>query len=208
MKLRKAVFRFLIRLWCFLEGQSRRIAREVGRRRPSIADQVTYTYSSVPRCHAPFRCDGRGSLKLGKKCVLGWHSGRRLGNGDVVFQLRSEEATISIGDNTIINNNVSFVAKHLIEVGADCLIGSEVMIQDHDGHSVHPLRRRTSDGKPAKVHVGRNVWIGARAIILKGVTIGDDSVIGAASVVTKDVPAGVIVAGNPAQVIKQIDKDG
>ena len=58
-----------------------------------------------------------------------------------------------------------------------------------------------------QIHIGRNVWLGAGAIILPGVTIGDNSIVGAGSVVTKDVPANVIVVGNPAHVLRQITED-
>lgn len=88
-----------------------------------------------------------------------------------------------------------------IEIGEDSAIGAGCLICDSDMHEV-PL----GSGKPtamAPIKIGKSVFIGARCIILKGVTIGDRAVIGAGSVVTKDVPADCIAAGNPARVIKR-----
>jgi acetyltransferase-like isoleucine patch superfamily enzyme len=88
-----------------------------------------------------------------------------------------------------------------IEVGDHTMIGDMVTIYDTSCHEVSP-------GIPAvarRVRLGRNVWVGARAMILPGVTIGDHSVIGAGSIVTKDVPERAIAVGNPAKVIKTFD---
>jgi len=94
------------------------------------------------------------------------------------------------------------VANIGIEIGEDSMIGAGCLICDSDMHEV-PL----GSGKPtamAPIKIGRQVFIGARCIILKGVTIGDRAVIGAGSVVNKDVPAGMLAAGNPAVVIKHL----
>ncbi|MFK3690898.1 acyltransferase [Agrobacterium tumefaciens] len=84
-----------------------------------------------------------------------------------------------------------------IKIGEEVFIADQVIIRDWDGHRLM--------GRPAAapIIIGNHVWIGMRAIILKGVTIGDGAVVGAGAVVTKDVPAGTIVAGNPAVVVKQ-----
>jgi maltose O-acetyltransferase len=89
-------------------------------------------------------------------------------------------------------------------VGDDCILGSCVIV-DTDYHSVEVDRR----GPEAVVEshpvvIGRNVWVAGRASVLKGVTIGEDSVVGYGAVVTADVPAGVVVAGNPARVVRKL----
>ena len=93
-----------------------------------------------------------------------------------------------------------------ILIGNNVMIGSGVIITTTDSHPIHWEARRLNTEPPASapVIIGDDVFIGARAIILKGVTIGDGAVIGAGSVVTKSIPPRVIAAGNPARIIKEI----
>jgi acetyltransferase-like isoleucine patch superfamily enzyme len=112
-----------------------------------------------------------------------------------------EHGRLDIGDRAFINYDVDIAATGLVAIGADCLIGTHVSIIDNDFHGVTD-RHQTPAPKP--VIVGDNVWIGNRAIILPGVTIGDGAVVGAGSVVTRDVPARTVVAGNPARVVREL----
>lgn len=94
---------------------------------------------------------------------------------------------------------------------ADIFIGDHVMIAPNvilatGSHPICPELRERVYQYNLPVHIGNRVWIGAGAIVLPGVTIGDDSVIGAGSVVTKDIPAGVVAAGNPCRVIREINE--
>lgn len=89
-----------------------------------------------------------------------------------------------------------------IEFGDGCLIGHQVVIATLN-HDLSPNSRGSMT--PAKVTLGKNVWVGAHATILPGVTVGDNAVIAAGAVVTKDVPANTVVAGVPAKIIKTID---
>ncbi|MFK8110647.1 MAG: sugar O-acetyltransferase [Rubripirellula sp.] len=113
------------------------------------------------------------------------------------------------GTNIYLGEKVYFNFDCVILDVCEVRIGSYVFIAPgvHIYTATHPLEaelRRTQEfGKP--VTIGNDVWIGGKAIICPGVTIGDRSVIGAGSVVTKDVPTGVVVAGNPARVIRQVD---
>jgi acetyltransferase-like isoleucine patch superfamily enzyme len=123
----------------------------------------------------------------------------------------------TIGDYTLLNGALIMCEEEII-IGSYCLISWSVGIADSDFHPLDPIERKkdcmvlnpflAGDPRPPiktkPVRIGDNVWIGMNAIILKGVTIGDNSVIGAGAVVTKDVPANVVVAGNPAQIIKQL----
>lgn len=115
-----------------------------------------------------------------------------------------KNAEIIIGDNVGISATTISAFCH-IEIGDNTLIGGNVLITDSDWHPVDPvLRLNEGETKTAPVNIGRNVFIGTRSIILKGVSIGDNSVVGAGSVVTCDIPSNVIAAGNPCVVIKSL----
>ena len=112
---------------------------------------------------------------------------------------------IHIGDNFFANTNL------VILDGADVTIGNNVFIAPGVGiyTAVHPLdvaRRNQGLEYAYPITIGNNVWIGAQCVILPGVTIGDNSVIAAGSVVNRDIPSGVLAAGNPCKVIREIDQ--
>ncbi len=108
---------------------------------------------------------------------------------------------IKLGKNVFINSCCRFQDNGGIEIGDKTMIGPNVTIVTLN-HDINPETRVNAMPKPVKI--GMNVWIGADCTILPGVTIGENSVIGAGSVVTKDVPDNVVVAGNPAKLIKKI----
>jgi acetyltransferase-like isoleucine patch superfamily enzyme len=110
---------------------------------------------------------------------------------------------LEIGERTFINFGTSIVANERITVGARCQIGPFCMLMDNSYHRLEP-ERRDETPPSAPVAIGDNVWLGARTIVLPGVTIGDDAVIGAGSVVTRDVPARTFAAGAPARVVKHL----
>ncbi len=98
-----------------------------------------------------------------------------------------------------INEGVEITCASKITIGKDCAIARDVVIRDYDGHTIEQPNYKIAK----EIVIGEHVWIGNRAMILKGVTIGDGAIIAAGSIVTKDVPAGTIVAGIPAKVIKE-----
>mgnify|MGYP005769943167 FL=1 len=108
---------------------------------------------------------------------------------------------IKLGRNVFINSGCCFQDQGGIELGDGCMIGHQVVIATLN-HDLMPERRASMI--PAKVTLGRNVWVGAHATILPGVTIGDNSVVAAGAVVTKDVPANCVTAGVPARVVKRL----
>ncbi len=107
---------------------------------------------------------------------------------------------ISLGSGVFLNFNCVILDVAAVEIGDLTQIGPGVQIYAAD-HPRDPAIRRSGLELGRKVRIGRNVWIGGGAIILPGVTIGDDAVIGAGSIVTRDVAAGATVAGNPARAI-------
>lgn len=111
---------------------------------------------------------------------------------------------VHIGKQGYINFNLTMVDDGNIYIGDYVLIGPNVTIATA-GHPIQPDLRRKGLQYNADVRIGNNVWIGAGALILPGVTIGDDTVIGAGSVVTGDIPSGVVAVGNPCKVMRSIE---
>lgn len=152
-------------------------------------------------------------LDPGSVCVFG--SGICLGNyphlistPDNCIRLttlgrRGREAEIRIGDCVLISPGVRISAEQSVTIGNACMIAANVYISDSDWHGLYNRTRPFRCTRP--VRLGDNVWIGDSAIICKGVSIGDNSVVGAGSVVTSDVPANTVVAGNPAREIRAIN---
>ncbi len=113
---------------------------------------------------------------------------------------------VTIGEGTYINSNLTLIDDYKITIGKNCLFAPNVTITT-TGHPVHPdLRSMGMYSFP--VEIKDNVWLGCNVVIHPGVTIGENSVIGSGSVVTKDIPANVIAAGVPCKVIREItDRD-
>jgi acetyltransferase-like isoleucine patch superfamily enzyme len=149
-------------------------------------------------------------------CSLSIGSGGNI-EASLVFEKCS--ARITVGSRTHVGGGTILAAACNIEIGDDVLVAFDALITDHNSHSLC-FAERSNDVRAwirgskdwshvpmAPVKIGNKVWIGARAIILKGVTIGEGAVVGAGSVVTKDVPAWTIVAGNPARTIRLLTEE-
>jgi len=125
----------------------------------------------------------------------------------VTLFTHSREAELHVGNNVFLNST-RFGCSCRIEVGDDCIL-ADCRIFDTDIHSIWPDRHsKDAVVSSAPVRIEKNVWIGAAAIILKGVTIGENSVIGAGSVVVRDIPSNCVAAGNPARVVKHLCAPG
>ncbi len=121
----------------------------------------------------------------------------------VIIATWSSQAVVEIGEDFGMTGGTICAAQRII-IGNHVIIGANSTIIDTDFHPIDPVERRSnpSSANTAPIVIEDNVFVGMNCLILKGVTIGHDSVIGAASVVTRDVPPAVLVAGNPAQVIR------
>jgi maltose O-acetyltransferase len=127
---------------------------------------------------------------------------------------------INLGTYVYLRENSTIGAVNSITIGDYTSIAEYVVVLDNNNHPINPLDRQLKSSSPkgsdyrkwrhsesAPIIIGKNVWIGSYARVCKGVTVGDNSIIAANSVVTKDVPPNVIVAGNPAKIVKtDIDK--
>jgi acetyltransferase-like isoleucine patch superfamily enzyme len=158
-----------------------------------------------------FRVSG---FKPKKNCVLNIDELSQV-EGSLYFD--RDNASINIGKRVF--NNGSLIAAQNISIGDDVLISWGVTVVDHNSHAIS-FSERAEDVtnwrlgkkdwahvKTAPIKISNKVWIGFNSIILKGVTIGEGAIVGAGSVVTKDVPAWTIVAGNPAKIIREIPED-
>lgn len=122
-----------------------------------------------------------------------------------IWSESAEKGRITIGDYCLVCPGVRISSADAITIGNDCMVASQVYITDADWHGIYD--RAGTVGVTRPVTIGDNVWLGDSVIVCKGVNIGDHSVIGAGSVVTRDIPAGVIAAGNPAKIIRKLDPD-
>ena len=112
-------------------------------------------------------------------------------------------AHLAVSENVFLNRNVKIVCHLSIRIGSHCILADSVHIYDHDhgfADSSVPVRKQPLTTAP--ITIGDDVWIGAKATVLKGVTVGTGAIIGAGAVVTRDVPAFAIVGGVPARVVK------
>jgi carbonic anhydrase/acetyltransferase-like protein (isoleucine patch superfamily) len=146
------------------------------------------------------RRKGSGRILIGEDVTINsarWSNW--LGTGVAMTLSVEDGATLELKRGCGVSDS-QLVANTGIEIGEGSMIGAGCLICDSDMHEVPLGSARPIATSPIKI--GRGVFIGARSIILKGVTIGDGAVIGAGSVVIKDVPAGMLAAGNPAKVIR------
>jgi len=155
----------------------------------------------------PIYVRGRSAMKLGEGLTTGVNV--RLD----AFAHYGSFPVLHIGRHVQINDSVHIGAIEQVVIGDHTLIASRVFISDHNHGNYQisgtasapdiPPADRPLSSKP--VHIGRNVWLGEQVCILPGVTIGDGAIVGANSVVTRDVPPNSIAAGNPARVIRVFD---
>jgi acetyltransferase-like isoleucine patch superfamily enzyme len=144
---------------------------------------------------------GRGlELEIGRKGRVDF--GRFVWIGDGT-KIRCHEGRVEIGDKTVIGQECTISAYQRVRIGEQCVIADRAMFIDFDHGVVEVERPIRSQGIYKRdVVVGSNVWIGYGACILRGVHVGDNSIVGTNSVVTKDIPANAIVAGIPAKIIR------
>lgn len=146
---------------------------------------------------------GHGRISIGASVRLS-------GKSSIGFcNILKREPRLNVGDGTFIGHDCSLVLADSITIGKHCLLAGGVSIRDLDGHPTDAALRRDHRPTPCEgiraVVIGDDVWIGADATILKGVTVGDRAIIGAGAIVTSDVPCDSVVAGNPARVIRTLE---
>jgi len=122
-----------------------------------------------------------------------------------VWSDTGETGRIRIGKYALICPGVRISSALDIAIGDSCMLAQGAYVTDSDWHGIYD--RCISIGRKAAVKLGNNVWIGDSAIVCKGVTIGNNSIVGAGSVVVRDIPPNVVAAGNPADIIRELDPE-
>lgn len=147
-----------------------------------------------------------GEVRLGNNVTLrsnkkNYHAGMPF---PTTLFVDRKDANIQIGNNVRINGAYIHAQKS-ITIEDNCVIASGVNIIDANGHELYSNDRTIGRDKPKEIVIGNNVWIGLNSIILKGTTIGDNSVVAAGSVVKGDFPANLLIQGNPAVISKSLN---
>lgn len=156
---------------------------------------------------------GRNFVTNGRMVFKG--SGRVIFSDDInawchaeknVFITYTPDSRITIGSGSRLSG-AGLMAYTEINVGPRCMIGSAIIF-DSDFHPIDPVRRHDPDAPVAcaPINISENVWVAGQAAVLKGVTIGENSVVAFRAVVPSDVPPNVVVAGNPAKIVKRFDE--
>jgi acetyltransferase-like isoleucine patch superfamily enzyme len=145
---------------------------------------------------------GAGRIVIGRDVRLS-------GKANIHFSGRhGRPPELVIGDESFVGHGCAFHVGSAVRIGRHCLLAAGVQVFDFDGHPLDAAARRAGRPTPADevhpVEIGDDAWVGAGALILKGVTVGERAVVAARAVVTKDVPPDVVVAGNPARVVRTL----
>jgi acetyltransferase-like isoleucine patch superfamily enzyme len=143
------------------------------------------------------------NIGIGKNVVFVGADGHKT-NLSSIKNLKTE-GSISIGDYVLVMNGVRISSAASISIGDGCMLATNCFLTDSDWHDIHD--RTSAPGATAPVILERGVWIGDSAIVCKGVHIGENSIVGAGAVVTRNIPPNVIVAGNPARIVKKLDPE-
>jgi acetyltransferase-like isoleucine patch superfamily enzyme len=146
-----------------------------------------------------FVCPGV-QLEIGRDATLRIGRWAWLGHGT---KIRVHEGEVRIGAKTVMGQECTISAFQHVSIGRECIIADRVMLIDFDHGAVEVERPVRLQGIYKRdVRLGHNVWMGYGACVLRGVSIGDNAIVGTSAVITKDVPANAVVAGSPARVIR------
>jgi acetyltransferase-like isoleucine patch superfamily enzyme len=136
------------------------------------------------------------NIRFGPGCIVGRYA---------TIEVRSAEGRLTVGARALISHYCTISVGSSVRIGEDCLIGEMVSIRDHDhdfSSTDRPIRQQGSSIAP--LCIGSNVWLGARVTVTKGVTLGDNVVVGAGAVVTHDIPSNAVALGVPARVVREL----
>lgn len=167
----------------------------------ALAEQLNQARRILQKLNSHDRTDVNGINDLAKKLMVC--------RGDLLMNppfYCDFGYNIEVGDNCLFNYNCTIIDVGRVKLGSFCLLGPNVSIYTA-AHPIHPAMRNGNYTCGIDVKIGDNVWIGGSVVICPGVKIGSNTVIGAGSVVTKDIPSWVVAAGNPCRVIRKITEE-
>ena len=183
-----------------------RFMRAKGMLRPSYLRLIARYALLRLRHRGRLRTDGLCFICPGVRLEIGRHAVLRVGRWAWIghgSKIRVHEGEVSIGAKTVIGQDCTISAYQRISIGRECILADRVMLIDFDHGAVEVERPVRLQGIYKRdVHVGHNVWMGYGACVLRGVTIGDNSIVGTSAVVTSSMPANAVLAGVPARVIR------
>jgi acetyltransferase-like isoleucine patch superfamily enzyme len=178
---------------------------------------LTPKYARLVVRWARLRLRWRGRLQTDGVCFVGPGVRLEIGRGAVVHlgrwswighgcKIRAHEGEVRIGAKTVLGQECTISAFQHVSIGRECIVADRVMLIDFD-HGVVDVERPIREQGIYKrdVRVGHNVWVGYGACFLRGVTVGDNAIVGTSAVVTADVPANAVVGGVPARVLRMRD---
>lgn len=173
--------------------------------------KILYTYLFNFHNIVRFKHFGKKSF-IGRRCTVHLSGGIEIGDNvrignDARLSLYGNDASLIIHDNVYAGSNISIITASPVEIESGVLLASYISIMGHN-YGMNPESEFSYGGQPLipqDVHIKQGAWIGERVCILPGVTIGKKAIVGAGSVVTKNVPDYAIVAGNPAKILKEYD---
>lgn len=157
-----------------------------------------------PYLYLPLLLKGKGKISFGKNVQIGVTAAHFTYSSYNYILAMDEGSEVIIGDNVVMANGASIQAVSKVILEDNVMIGINCFLVDTDGHDLDPEKRMTGIAKSGQITIKKNAVVFYNSVVFKGVTIGENSVIGACSVVTKDIPANVFAAGNPARVIRNL----
>ncbi|AEJ23793.1 acetyltransferase [Weissella koreensis KACC 15510] len=180
-----------------------------------VADGDWYQYAKEPKLQKIVKTSAQRIQKINQLAIEDDEQAMRelkqllphaAADVDIYFPITSIEYpnNLTVGARTFINANLQILSAGQVTIGKDCFIGPNCQLYTPNHHPSNPVLRREGWQYDLPITIGDDCWFGGSVIVLPGVKIGDNVVIGAGSVVTKDIPSNTMAAGNPARVIKQM----
>jgi len=198
-KIRLLFMKFFNKMYLILSKSKKLFYKLIYQITLKLGNNVNIDYGSKIQIIAGNVVIGDGTNLRSRKC--GYHTGMPY---PCTLFVDKKDAKILVGSNTNLNGCYIHSQKS-ISIGSNCLIASGVNIVDSNGHITNSSNRKIGRDIPKEITIGNNVWIAVNATILKGTSIGENSIVGAGSIVKGEYPPNSLIIGNPAKLVKKLD---